>query len=604
MLRTWRSICTPRLAHMDGIDSTPAVAVTVAVLTIVFSIILWQRSRASKGDTLKSAPGPQESNNDHKEAGFSSAQASNHAPVANLSTEGQEVHNDRDKSSPQETEPCKSADQEPEASSNLIKEVENNEGLNPTQQNEPFSSAIQEVQNDAELNPVQHSEPSCAQEAEVCISALQEAEDVPQCTRELHIDEEPAELQEPEPCKGAPQVSADVLSSEAPPNVNSATPELAKDTEISGTGICQSNSENVDLESTTCESTPVQTTPLATCDATPKVTDKSDTIAAEFIKQPGATHGEYKALMTILDRISELQEGKRASETGGRGPWLDAASRRLPDGKNDVQCYPVIFRYIRGHLEDGGVERVWSKLCATAAWRERFDVDSVCNNFGVGSDLHGRIARKHWRAGQIGLTHSNSFTFFVWWAKTDMVGLMRELKSEVSLQLFVFLLEQALEKRPEGQGVLLMDLGAQSEGPGHSMKYLSKWISDLTSFVKALAPIFSEHYPETFSKLIFTRAPMMFWAPWGIIKMFLPPRTRNKVVIMTGKDTFNQLCQYMSPEVIPEELGGKNRTVATRCDGKDVILDSQERKTIGLQAVTLDGPCWEGVGCKLPSLQQ
>jgi hypothetical protein len=179
-----------------------------------------------------------------------------------------------------------------------------------------------------------------------------------------------------------------------------------------------------------------------------------------------------------------------------------------------------------------------------------------------------------------------------------MPGIMREAGQEVSLRLLLAQIERALAAHPAGQGVLLMDLGEEERMHQPGMSYIRSWIGELKAFVKALSPVMSEHYAETYTKIYFVRVPFLFWAVWKVVSLFLPARTQQKVSILTSNT--EELLQHLPAETLPRELGGTNTVDTVRRDGAPTELSAAQAHEIGLQPLGTDGFLWEGVGGIVP----
>lgn len=79
--------------------------------------------------------------------------------------------------------------------------------------------------------------------------------------------------------------------------------------------------------------------------------------------------------------------------------------------------------------------------------------------------------------------------------------------------------------------------------------------AEVKGAIEAMSSVFSEHYPETKGKTIFVNFPVAFSRIFQAFSMFLPERTRKKFLIF-GESDQGLLFQHLSPEVVPEALGG------------------------------------------------
>lgn len=91
-------------------------------------------------------------------------------------------------------------------------------------------------------------------------------------------------------------------------------------------------------------------------------------------------------------------------------------------------------------------------------------------------------------------------------------------------------------------------------------------VFDLTGFtlknadyttIKFLADVFEAHYPECLGRIYVHNAPWIFSTVWNIIKNWLDPVVASKIVFTKN---FKDLSGYISPDYIPEQLGGIDKS--------------------------------------------
>merc|ERR1712113_687690 len=73
---------------------------------------------------------------------------------------------------------------------------------------------------------------------------------------------------------------------------------------------------------------------------------------------------------------------------------------------------------------------------------------------------------------------------------------------------------------------------------------------------KASVRICEDYFPEIVKRIFVVRAPRIFAQVWAIAKHFFDEGTRNKIQIVSEKDTYKVLTQYIDSEWIPASLGG------------------------------------------------
>ncbi|OQS00990.1 hypothetical protein ACHHYP_02030 [Achlya hypogyna] len=74
-------------------------------------------------------------------------------------------------------------------------------------------------------------------------------------------------------------------------------------------------------------------------------------------------------------------------------------------------------------------------------------------------------------------------------------------------------------------------------------------------FIKEVAVINQDHYPETLNKVFIVNTPLFFYGTWKLIEVFLNETSRKKVSIL-GKNYKSTLLQHVDPDQLPKTLGG------------------------------------------------
>jgi len=116
-----------------------------------------------------------------------------------------------------------------------------------------------------------------------------------------------------------------------------------------------------------------------------------------------------------------------------------------------------------------------------------------------------------------------------------------------------------LDGNGNGEAVIIMDLGYNDDDerrPVTSLSSMRAWINGLMAYLRALTGIADPHYPETYSRIIFTRAPGPFWAVWKVAQLLVNENTRKKVMILTAADPKPKLLEVLPLECIPDYFGG------------------------------------------------
>lgn len=90
-------------------------------------------------------------------------------------------------------------------------------------------------------------------------------------------------------------------------------------------------------------------------------------------------------------------------------------------------------------------------------------------------------------------------------------------------------------------------------------------------FLKATSTTMQEHYPERSEVILVINSPGWFYLIWNIVKQFINERTLKKVRICSTSGTFKGLEEFIEPEEILIEYGGKKSI-----EGKGVRYWSEE----------------------------
>jgi hypothetical protein len=113
--------------------------------------------------------------------------------------------------------------------------------------------------------------------------------------------------------------------------------------------------------------------------------------------------------------------------------------------------------------------------------------------------------------------------------------------------------------------------------------------------VTAVSKVFGEHYPETKGKTIFVNFPSVFGKLWKAFSIVIPERTRSKFVILGQGDALS-LFEHLSPEKVPEVLGGLRKEPPSRLKGPAKVVTIKARDSAEVACAKADAPskfCWE-----------
>ncbi|CAM0951806.1 unnamed protein product [Alopecurus aequalis] len=139
------------------------------------------------------------------------------------------------------------------------------------------------------------------------------------------------------------------------------------------------------------------------------------------------------------------------------------------------------------------------------------------------------------------------------------VVVMRPAKQNASshegqVQHLIYTVENAVLNLPEGQEkmVWLIDFTGWTLAHRSPMKTSRECIS-----------VLQNHYPERLSIAFMLNAPKLFEASFKVLKVFLDPKTIQKLnfVYKENEESMKSLYKHIDPDVLPVDFGGKNNVV-------------------------------------------
>ncbi|KAL6843478.1 hypothetical protein ACP4OV_026540 [Aristida adscensionis] len=151
------------------------------------------------------------------------------------------------------------------------------------------------------------------------------------------------------------------------------------------------------------------------------------------------------------------------------------------------------------------------------------------------------------------------------------VVIMRPAKQNTSshegqVRFLVYVLENAVLSLPENQEKMV-------------------WLVDFTGWTLAnatpiktareCANILQNQYPERLASAFLFNPPKVFEAFWKVVKIFLDPRSIEKVHFVYEKDeeSMKVMHKFIDPEVLPVEFGGKSNVVYNHEEYSKLMMD-------------------------------
>lgn len=294
----------------------------------------------------------------------------------------------------------------------------------------------------------------------------------------------------------------------------------------------------------------------------------------------GRGDAEAASLRVLRERLPALLAGVRG-----------AGGRVEPAAKEPVRLWGVdleaggraadalLLKFLRA--EELQVEAAAERLAQTLRWRAEEGVDA----------LAGEELPEHFRGhDEIGGTDLEGRPLLV-----SRYGGMDNEKvfgnPDAFVRYRVQVMEKAVAQLSLGQGAP-ENLCQIHDYSGVSLLFKS---DEVKAGIAAMAKVFSAHYPETKGKTIFVKFPLLFSKMFQAFSFFIPEKTRKKFIIL-GETDQAMLFKHVSPEALPEDLGGMRPATAGRPMGPCKVATVGPRSSAELRLLKVPGPClvaWE-----------
>ncbi|KAL8823851.1 MAG: hypothetical protein Q9191_005498 [Dirinaria sp. TL-2023a] len=102
---------------------------------------------------------------------------------------------------------------------------------------------------------------------------------------------------------------------------------------------------------------------------------------------------------------------------------------------------------------------------------------------------------------------------------------------------------------------------------------------NLKNHMQDASQLATAHYPETLDRIFIIGAPAFFPTVWGWIKRWFDPITTSKIFILSEKDVYPTLVNFIDHDSIPKKYGGG---LNFEC-GKLPVLDPQVRGALDIR---------------------
>jgi hypothetical protein len=210
------------------------------------------------------------------------------------------------------------------------------------------------------------------------------------------------------------------------------------------------------------------------------------------------------------------------------------------------------------------IKATLSKLIATENWRKKIDIDKIINDFAFTEheEIHKIYPRYYHSVDKEGRSIYIEQLKNIDYTKLSLITTSKRLEMQNIRELerlvnHRFVACSKKFNKPIDKGTVIIDCkGAPFSQFGQLLHYL-----------KMVAEISSDHYPETLGIMFVINAPFVFTALWNIIKKFIDPKTAGKTLILDS-DYQATLLEYIDPEHLPVAFGGTCEC-AGGCDRSD-----------------------------------
>jgi hypothetical protein len=213
----------------------------------------------------------------------------------------------------------------------------------------------------------------------------------------------------------------------------------------------------------------------------------------------------------------------------------------------------TLLRYLRARqLKVPAAAKMWRN---TQEWRASNKLAAAFETFAIDDTLHRRFDPS-WKA--LGLLGRDLEGAPIIWERMGQVDLstVEQIPVKFLVQHEIYTLvrvQQALDEvmRLEGRPHMYWTVIEDMKGLGWQHFNLGA----LAKF-KETVRIGQDYFPDVVKRIVVIRAPRVFSLIWNIVQHFLDEGTRDKVQIVSEKDTLKMLTRYIDRKWIPQELGG------------------------------------------------
>ncbi|KAL1918169.1 uncharacterized protein VTP21DRAFT_3435 [Calcarisporiella thermophila] len=213
----------------------------------------------------------------------------------------------------------------------------------------------------------------------------------------------------------------------------------------------------------------------------------------------------------------------------------------------------TLLRFLRARRFNHAAAK--AMFTATEQWRRDMDVDSLVQNFVFPeaeemAKFYPRFYHKTDRKGRP--------VYIEQLGGIDVARMFKITTEDRMIKHFIVGYEHLIHERfpacSQAAGERVEQTFTITDLKGLSLRQVPMALG----FIKRIAAIAQDNYPELMGKMIIINAPFLFSGAFNMIKPFLDEVTASKIVIL-GSKYQTELLKYVDPQNLPEEFGGKCR---------------------------------------------
>jgi hypothetical protein len=224
-------------------------------------------------------------------------------------------------------------------------------------------------------------------------------------------------------------------------------------------------------------------------------------------------------------------------------------------------------RFLRGHVLD--IKETIEFASKTSAWRAKVNLPEIERRFFTECptpDLHAsrtspEFFRAYYPSKLLGMSGRRPISLYRMIC-ADFPGLLKESSMQAICDFNIFQLSMSWKLFPQGDGVLIIDLGhdeLDTNLPVSSIWEIKSYVGALLKVVQFVAGQVDPAFPESFDRIFFTRPPSVFAGAWKIAQFFVSERTRTKInVLGSTEKSWEPMYKFIPRELLPPFLGGTN----------------------------------------------